>query len=164
MLASLGLRCKAHPEQCAISEFAAQQCRDAAAHIDLAAGARPLPKKSMHLRRIQTGTQPPNKQVSRSPAAQNCSTSAAATPTLPSFAMSVTRTCIHGGKYNYTIEERLFTVEECYDAAEAFITSATMFVQGVVKIDQAKLNDGKVGKITQQLRELYIEMALAEVS
>ena len=67
-------------------------------------------------------------------------------------------------KHNYTIEERLFTVEECYDAAEAFITSATMFVQGVVKIDDAKLNDGKVGKITQQLRQLYIEMALAEVS
>ena len=66
-------------------------------------------------------------------------------------------------KHNYTIEERLFTAEECYDAAEAFITSATMFVQGVVKIDDATLNDGKVGKITQQLRQLYIEMALAEV-
>jgi len=67
-------------------------------------------------------------------------------------------------KHDYKIEERLFTVEECYEASEAFVTSATMFVQGVVKIDDAKLGDGKPGKITQQLRQLYIEMALAEVA
>jgi len=67
-------------------------------------------------------------------------------------------------KHNYSIEERLFTVQECYEASEAFITSATMFVQGVVKIDDAVLGNGKPGKVTQQLRKLYIEMALAEVA
>ena len=66
-------------------------------------------------------------------------------------------------KHSYMIEERLFTVEECHNAAEAFVTSATMFVQGVVKIDDAVIGDGKPGVVTSQLREAYIAEALAEV-
>ena len=66
-------------------------------------------------------------------------------------------------KHSYKIEERLFTVEECHNAAEAFVTSATMFVQGVVKIDDAVIGDGKPGVVTSQLREAYIAEALAEV-
>lgn len=65
-------------------------------------------------------------------------------------------------EHDYKIEERLFTVEECYDAAEAFITSATMFVQGVVAIDGKQIGDGKPGPVAGKLREYYIEMALAE--
>ncbi|RVU83674.1 D-amino-acid transaminase [Leucothrix sargassi] len=67
-------------------------------------------------------------------------------------------------KHDYKIEERFFSVEECYEASEAFVTSATMFVQSVVKIDETTLGDGKPGKVAQQLRQLYIEMALAEVA
>lgn len=66
-------------------------------------------------------------------------------------------------KHSYKVEERLFTVEECYNAAEAFVTSATMFVQPVVKIDDKQIGDGRPGLVAQQLRELYIGMALAEV-
>ena len=66
-------------------------------------------------------------------------------------------------KHAYKVEERLFTVEECYNAAEAFVTSATMFVQPVVKIDDKQIGDGRPGLVAQQLRELYIGMALAEV-
>ena len=67
-------------------------------------------------------------------------------------------------KHSYRIEERLFTVEECHNAAEAFVTSATMFVQAVVKIDDAVIGDGKPGTISNQLREAYIAEALAEVA
>ena len=66
-------------------------------------------------------------------------------------------------KHSYKVEERLFTVEECYNAAEAFVTSATLFVQPVVKIDDKQIGDGRPGLVAQQLRELYIGMALAEV-
>jgi len=66
--------------------------------------------------------------------------------------------------HNYTIEERLFSVEECYQAAEAFITSATTFVQPVVKIDDAVIGNGQPGPVAKQLREFYVEMALAEVA
>ena len=65
-------------------------------------------------------------------------------------------------EHDYKIEERLFSVEECYEAAEAFVTSATMFVQAVVKIDGKSIGDGKPGAVAKKLREYYVEMALAE--
>jgi len=59
------------------------------------------------------------------------------------------------------LEERLFTVEEAYDAAEAFLTSASNFVLPIVTIDGRKIGDGKPGPITKRLRETYIRMALS---
>lgn len=58
---------------------------------------------------------------------------------------------------NLTIAERAFTIEEAQDAAEAFITSATTFVTPVVEIDGIAVADGRPGRITGRLRELYIE-------
>ncbi|MGB1234451.1 MAG: D-amino-acid transaminase [Planktomarina sp.] len=55
------------------------------------------------------------------------------------------------------VEERLFTIEEAMEADEAFITSATTFVQPVVEIDGAKLGDGTPGKIAPRLREIYLD-------
>ncbi|TWC00413.1 D-alanine aminotransferase [Bradyrhizobium macuxiense] len=59
------------------------------------------------------------------------------------------------------IEERAFTVEEALAAKEAFITSASVFVQGVVAIDGKTVGNGKVGPITDRLREIYVEFAKA---
>ncbi len=59
------------------------------------------------------------------------------------------------------IEERAFTVEEALAAKEAFITSATVFVQGVVSIDGKKVGSGKPGPMTDRLREIYVEFARA---
>ncbi|MGY4422745.1 branched-subunit amino acid aminotransferase/4-amino-4-deoxychorismate lyase [Bradyrhizobium sp. JR6.1] len=59
------------------------------------------------------------------------------------------------------IEERAFTVEEALAAKEAFITSASVFVQGVVAIDGKTVGTGKVGPITDRLREIYVEFARA---
>ena len=62
----------------------------------------------------------------------------------------------------YTVEERAFTPEEAYDAAEAFVTSASTFVMPVVKIDDRILGNGVPGPVAGKLRQLYIEMARAE--
>jgi D-alanine transaminase len=59
------------------------------------------------------------------------------------------------------LEERRFTVEEAYDAAEAFLTSASNFVLPVVTIDGRPIGDGKPGPFTQRLRHLYLAMATA---
>jgi D-alanine transaminase len=61
------------------------------------------------------------------------------------------------------IEERAFTPEEAYEAAEAFSTSASSFVMPVVRIDDRIMSNGAPGPVSKRLRELYIEMALAEV-
>jgi D-alanine transaminase len=59
------------------------------------------------------------------------------------------------------IEERPFTVDEALAAKEAFITSASLFVQGVVTIDGKAVADGKPGPMTNRLREIYIDFARA---
>ncbi|MBD2745216.1 D-amino-acid transaminase [Microvirga sp. BT688] len=60
---------------------------------------------------------------------------------------------------NIPLEERRFTVEEAYDAAEAFLTSASNFVLPIVTIDGRPVGDGKPGPVTRRLRELYLSMA-----
>ncbi len=61
------------------------------------------------------------------------------------------------------LEERAFTPEEAYEAAEAFSTSATGFVMPVVKIDGRILHNGAPGPVAVRLRRLYIEAAMALV-
>ncbi len=58
-------------------------------------------------------------------------------------------------------QERAFTPEEAKGAAECFITSATSFVLPVVRIDGARVGDGKPGPVTGRLRDLYIADRLA---
>jgi D-alanine transaminase len=59
------------------------------------------------------------------------------------------------------VEERPFTVDEALAAKEAFVTSASLFVQSVVSIDGKQLANGKVGPMATRLREIYIEFARA---
>jgi D-alanine transaminase len=54
-----------------------------------------------------------------------------------------------------TVMERLFTVAEAKDAAEAFMTGTTMMVLPVVSIDGSAIGDGRPGPITRRLRNLY---------
>lgn len=63
-----------------------------------------------------------------------------------------------------TVEERAFSPEEAYEAAEAFITSASTFVMPVVKIDNRILGNGVPGPVSENLRRLYIEMARQEAT
>ena len=57
------------------------------------------------------------------------------------------------------VEERAFTIEEALAAKEAFVTSATVFVQAVVTIDGKQVGNGKPGPMTDRLREIYVEFA-----
>jgi D-alanine transaminase len=59
------------------------------------------------------------------------------------------------------VEERAFSVEEALAAKEAFITSATVFVQAVVSIDGRKVGSGEPGPMTNRLREIYVDFAKA---
>ena len=53
------------------------------------------------------------------------------------------------------------TVDEALAAKEAFITSASLFVQAVVTIDGKTVANGKPGPMTDRLREIYIDFARA---
>jgi len=57
------------------------------------------------------------------------------------------------------VEERPFSVQEALAAKEAFITSATVFVQAVVSIDGKTVANGKPGPMTSRLREIYVDFA-----
>src|SRR3984893_5260888 len=59
------------------------------------------------------------------------------------------------------VEERAFSIDEALKAKEAFITSASSFVQAVVSIDGKTVANGKPGPVTNRLREIYIDFARA---
>jgi len=59
------------------------------------------------------------------------------------------------------VEERAFTVDEALASKEAFITSASLFVQPVVRIDGKTVANGKPGPMATRLREIYIDFARA---
>lgn len=61
----------------------------------------------------------------------------------------------------FKVEERSFTLEEVFDAQEAFITAATAFVSPVVQLDGRAIGTGAPGKMVEKLRALYIEDRLA---
>ncbi len=63
-------------------------------------------------------------------------------------------------KEGLKLTERAFSIEEAKAAKEAFVTSASAFVIGVISIDGEAIGDGKVGSMTKALREIYINETL----
>ncbi len=61
--------------------------------------------------------------------------------------------------HGITVEERPFTIAEAQAAAEAFVTSASLFVMPVVEIDGLAVGDGLPGLETMALRSAYVEQA-----
>lgn len=57
------------------------------------------------------------------------------------------------------LEERAFTPDESYAAAEAFVTSASQIVMPVVKIDDRMISGGAPGPISRRLREEFHRFA-----
>jgi D-alanine transaminase len=55
------------------------------------------------------------------------------------------------------VEERPFTVEEAYQAREAFLTAASAFVLPIVEIDGRAIGDGNSGPVSRAFRQLYID-------
>jgi D-alanine transaminase len=58
-----------------------------------------------------------------------------------------------------TLEERSFTLAEAHEAAEAFLTSSSVFLLPITTIDGDAVGEGKPGPIAKQLRALYVEHA-----
>ncbi|NBX03516.1 MAG: D-amino-acid transaminase [Alphaproteobacteria bacterium] len=58
-------------------------------------------------------------------------------------------------KNGITVEERSFNLMEAKAAAEAFMTSTSINVLPVVKIDDTLVNKGRVGEVTKKLQALY---------
>lgn len=56
--------------------------------------------------------------------------------------------------------ERLFTLDEVKNANEAFISSATTLIWPVTSVDNELINQGKVGPLSQRLRQIYLDKAI----
>ena len=63
---------------------------------------------------------------------------------------------------NIRLIEAPFTLEQAYQADEAFLTSASATVTPVVQIDDRVLSNGAPGPLTRRLQEIYKNFALQE--
>ena len=54
------------------------------------------------------------------------------------------------------LKEKKFNKEQLYKADEVFITSASSFVTPIIKIDNKKINKGRIGPISRKLSEMYV--------
>jgi D-alanine transaminase len=63
----------------------------------------------------------------------------------------------------YRLDERSFTVEEAKVAREAFLTSTTVDLLPVVRIDNTSVGDGKPGPLSVKLRAAYLAHAAAAI-
>lgn len=57
--------------------------------------------------------------------------------------------------HNIEVEERDFGLEELLSAKEIFLTSSSLIIRPIVRVDDSIIADGKAGKITRTLSELY---------
>ncbi|MFO1154639.1 MAG: D-amino-acid transaminase [Rhodospirillales bacterium] len=64
--------------------------------------------------------------------------------------------------FGLAVVERPFAVDEAKQATEAFLTSTTSFVKPVIRIDDATIGDGKMGKVSGQLLDAYLAHIEAE--
>ena len=56
------------------------------------------------------------------------------------------------------VEEKKISLDNIKDCKEAFITSASSFVTPVIQVDKMIINNGKVGKFSNLLRKIYLEL------
>ncbi len=63
-------------------------------------------------------------------------------------------------KLKLDIEERPFSKQEVIEANEAFISSASTLILPVISIDKNLINKGKIGPITEILRDTYIQISI----
>ncbi|WP_258127904.1 D-amino acid aminotransferase [Achromobacter anxifer] len=59
------------------------------------------------------------------------------------------------------VDERAFTLDECRQASELVLTSSLQFVLPVIELDGRPVGDGRPGPAARELRQLYVEHALA---
>jgi D-alanine transaminase len=64
-------------------------------------------------------------------------------------------------KRGVAVEERKFTLDECRRATELVLSSALLFVLPVIELDGQPIGTGRPGPVCRELRQLYMEYALA---
>ncbi len=65
-------------------------------------------------------------------------------------------------EHDIKVEQKLFSLEDAYNADEAFLSSATSLVLPIIEIDGRKIGDGTPGKIYTKIRKMYEQYALNE--
>ena len=80
-------------------------------------------------------------------------------PVSSSILNGITRKTLLKGlnKHGYSFKEKKFNMNDIRKSKEAYITSATQYVMPVVKVNNKKIGDGKVGKFAKIFREIYLE-------
>ncbi len=73
---------------------------------------------------------------------------------------AVVRLCEDAG---IAFEERAFSPEEAFSAAEAFHTSASSLVTPVIRIAGHGIGNGQPGPLTRRLQQIYLRTALGEL-
>ena len=58
---------------------------------------------------------------------------------------------------NFKILEKKFTKDEMLKSKEVFLTSASSFVTPITEIDNIKISNGIIGKLSVELRNLYFK-------
>lgn len=65
------------------------------------------------------------------------------------------KSLIRVAKGDVPIVERSFTLEELYNAEEAFLTGTTKKVLPITQMDDVTIGDGTVGEVTKQMMEIF---------
>ena len=80
-------------------------------------------------------------------------------PISSSILNGITRKTLLKGlnKHGYSFKEKKFNMNDIRKSKEAYITSATQYVMPVVKVNNKKIGDGKVGKFAKIFKEIYLE-------
>lgn len=60
-------------------------------------------------------------------------------------------------KNGLKVEERAFKLDELIKAKEVFLSSSTLILRPITKVDNHKIGNGKAGEITRKIRDLYLE-------
>jgi len=63
-------------------------------------------------------------------------------------------------KTKLKLVEKHFTHKQLFNADEVFLTSSGSFITPILKIDNKKINNGKIGNITLKLAEMYTEACI----
>ncbi len=67
-------------------------------------------------------------------------------------------------RHGLRLVEGRFALDDALDADEAFISGASSYVLPVVKIDDRIIGDGRPGKLTRRVREIYLDYARSSLS
>ncbi len=63
-------------------------------------------------------------------------------------------------KTKLKLVEKQFTDNQLFNADEVFLTSSGSFITPILKIDNKKINNGKIGNVTLKLAEMYTEACI----